>query len=174
MKNLIGIVVVVLAVAVGCGGSTRTLTATDVSNIPAGNAVGTSLSGSYLVVGASIDDCNCRTGSCSNVHAEIGVTYSIVQQDGALSLLDSGDVTGTPLLGSVDADDKFSVGGAAQIPSYAGQGVIYSLETGTFSVSGGVPTGTHYSVDSTIEGTISGIGYDCDIQASGATTYQGP
>ena len=55
----------VSVVFAGCGGSTRTLTPTDVSDIPSGSAVGTNLSGSYLVVSSSIDDCECRVGSCS-------------------------------------------------------------------------------------------------------------
>jgi len=159
---------------VGCGGSTRTLTATDVSNIPPGSAVGTSLSGTYLVTSSSIDDCNCRVGSCSQFHAEIGVTYTIVEQDGALSITDSGDATGTPLLGGVDLDDSFSAGGVAQIPTYLGQGAVYALETGTFSVSGGVPTGIHYSIDDTTTATITGISYDCDIHGSGSAQYEGP
>lgn len=164
----------VAVVFAGCGGSTRTLTATDVSNIPPGSAVGTDLSGSYLVVAAAIDDCDCRAGSCSQIHAEVGVTYTIVERDGALSVTDSGDTTGTPLLGGVDADNSFSVGGTAQIPSSVGQGSIYAMETGTFTVSGGVPTGTKFSVDETIVGTILGLTYDCDLHASGSTQYEGP
>ena len=163
----------VAAVFAGCGGSTRTLTATDVSNIPPGSAVGTDLSGSYLVGSATIDDCNCRTGSCSQIHAEVGVTYTVVEQDGALSITDSGDASGTPLLGGVDADNSFSVGGTAHIPSYVGQGVVYVMETGTFSVSSGVPTGMHFSGDETIVGTIGGVTYDCDVQSNGSTLYEG-
>ena len=158
----------------GCGGSTRTLTATDVSNIPPGSAVGTDLSGTYLVGSSSIDDCDCRVGSCSEFHAEIGVTYTIVEQDGALSISDSGDTTGTALLGGVDADNSFSAGGVAQVPSYLGQGVIYALEAGTFSVSGGVPTGVHFSIDETVKTTIGGTSADCDIHGSGSAQYEGP
>ncbi len=164
----------VSVVAVGCGGSTRTLTATDVSNIPPGSAVGTTLSGSYLVVSGSIDDCDCRVGSCSQFHVQIGVTYTVVEQDGALSITDSGDTTGTPLLGGVDADDHFSAGGVAQIPSYVGSGVIYALETGTFSVSGGAPTGMAFSIDETIKATVAGTSSDCDLHGSGSTQYEGP
>jgi hypothetical protein len=164
----------VAVVFAGCGGSTRTLTATDVSNIPTGSALGTALSGLYLVVSSAIDDCNCRTGSCSEIHAQVGVTDTIVEQDGALSITDSGDNTGTPLSGGVDANDSFSVGGTAQVPASTGQGVIYAMETGTFSVSGGVPTGVQFSVDETIVGTILGMTYDCDFHASGSAQYEAP
>ena len=175
MRSLVVTEALLLGVfLVGCGGSTRTLTATDVSNIPPGSAVGTDLSGSYLVVSAAIADCNCRTGSCSQVHAEVGVTYTIVEQDGALSITDSGDTTGTPLLGGVDADNSFSVGGTAQIPTYVGQGFVYVMQMGTFNVSGGVPTGMHFTADETIVGTIAGLTYDCDVQSNGSTLYEGP
>ena len=134
------------------------------------------LSGSYLVVSESIEGCVCRVGSCSNVRGEyeIGATQAVTQQDGALSLVDSGYRTDTPLLGGVDADNKFSVGGALQIPSYLGQGVIYSLRTGTFSVSAGVPTGMEFTVDASIIGSITDASFDCDIHASGSTRYEGP
>jgi hypothetical protein len=175
MKSLVVAGALLVAVVlVGCGGSTRTLTATDVSNIPPGSAVGTTLSGTYLVVSGSIDDCDCRVGSCSEFHAEIGVTYTIVEQDGALSITDSGDDTGTPLLGGVDADDSFSAGGVAQVPTYLGQGVIYALEEGKFSVSGGAPTGVSFSIDETVKTTIGGTTSDCDIHGSSSAEYEGP
>ncbi|HTB57160.1 MAG TPA: hypothetical protein VLC06_04775 [Polyangia bacterium] len=175
MKSLVVAGALLVAVVlVGCGGSTRTLTATDVSNIPPGSAVGTTLSGTYLVVSGSIDDCDCRVGSCSEFHAEIGVTYTIVEQDGALSITDSGDDTGTPLLGGVDADDSFSAGGVAQVPAYLGQGVIYALEEGKFSVSGGAPTGVSFSIDETVKTTIGGTTSDCDIHGSSSAEYEGP
>jgi hypothetical protein len=175
MRSLVvAAAVLVSVVLAGCGGSTRTLAATDVSNIPPGSAVGTDLSGSYLVVSGSIDDCDCRVGSCSQFHVEIGVTYTIVAQDGALSITDSGDDTGTPLLGGVDADNHFSAGGVAQIPSYVGSGVIYALETGTFSVSGGAPTGMSFSIDETTKTTIFGTTADCDIHGSSSAQYEGP
>ena len=161
-------------VVVGCGGSTRTLTATDVANIPPGSAVGTTLSGSYLVVSGSIDDCDCRVGSCSQYHVEIGVTYTVVEQDGALTITDSGDTTGTPLLGGVDADDSFTVGGVAQVPYYVGQGVIYAFESGKFNVSGGAPTGVSFSIDETVKTTIGATSADCDIHASSSAQYEGP
>jgi hypothetical protein len=164
----------VTVVSAGCGGSTRTLTPTDVSNIPPGSAVGTDLSGSYLVVSGSIDDCDCRVGSCSQFHAEIGVTYTVVEQDGALSITDSGDDTGTSLLGGVDADDHFSVGGVAQVPSYLGSGVMYALETGTFSVASGAPAGLSFSIDETIKTTILGTSTDCDVHGSSTAQYVGP
>jgi len=134
------------------------------------------LSGSYLVVRDSIEGCDCRVGSCSNVHgeSEIGATQVVTQQDGALSLVDSGYRTNTPLLGGVDADNKFSVGGGLEIPSYLGQGVTYSLRTGTFSVSDGVPTGMEYTIDSSITGSVTDVSYDCDIHSSGSTRYEGP
>ena len=62
----------------------------------------------------------------------------------------------------------------AQVPSYAGQGTLYVLETGTFSVSGGQPTGLSFSVDETIKATITGLSYDCDIHGSGSAQYEGP
>jgi hypothetical protein len=164
----------VSVVFAGCGGSTRTLTPADVSDVPPGNAVGTNLSGAYLVVSSSIDDCDCRVGSCSQFHVQIGVTYTVVQQDGALSITDSGDTTGTPLLGGVYADNHYSVGGVAVVPSYIGQGVLYAIEEGMFTVAGGVPTGLHFTVDETTKAMIAGASFDCDIHGSGSAVYEGP
>jgi hypothetical protein len=31
-----------------------------------------------------------------------------------------------------------------------------------------------YTIDSSITGSITGVGYDCDIHASGSTRYEGP
>lgn len=175
MKGLVVTAALSMVVAVvGCGGSTRTLTAMDVSNIPPGTAVGTELSGSYLVVSSSIDDCNCRAGSCSEFHGQPGATETMVQQDGALSIVDSGDSTGATALGGVNADDSFSAGIVDQIPSSVGQGVLYVLETGRFEVSAGVPTGMEFSADETITGTITGTAYDCDTHVSLSARYEGP
>ena len=175
MRSLIVAGALLVAVVFGgCGGSTRTLTATDVSNLPAGNAVGTNLSGAYLVVSSSLDDCDCRVGSCSEFHAQLGVTDTVVQQDGALSITDSADMTATALVGGVYADDRYSVGGMTVVPSSAGQGVLFALEEGMFTVSGGAPTGLRFTIDETIKATLGGLTFDCDLHGTGSAQYEGP
>lgn len=158
-------------VALGCGPTARTLTAQDVSNVAPGDATGTALSGTYLNTSASIDDCECRTGSCSTFRAQTGDTLTVVQTDGALMATDS---QGNVLTGGVDANDDFSCGGASMIPYLAGQGSLYTLMTGTFDVSGGQPTGMHFQLDETITGAVAGMTVDCNLLGSGSARYEGP
>jgi hypothetical protein len=147
------------------------LTAQDVSNVAPGNATGTELSGTYLLTSASLDDCECRAGPCSFFHSQAGDTLTIVQTDGTLTETDS---SGIVLTGGADANYGYSLGGVSMIPYTAGQGTEYSLQTGTFDVSGGQPTGMHLQIDETITGTLAGMNFDCDLLVSGSARYEGP
>jgi hypothetical protein len=159
-------------IAAGCGGSSaKTITPTEVNGIPAGNATGTALSGTYLLASSTIDDCACRVGSCAMIHAETGTTLMVVQDDGALTVTDSNNNVST---GGVNLDNTFTCGGAEAIPSSEGQGEIYALLDGTFQLSGGLPTTMQFQVSETITGTILGTNYDCDFVASGTARYEGP
>ena len=126
-----------------------------------------------VAICASIDDCDCRVGSCSEFHPQLGVTYTVVQQDGALSITDSGDTTATALVGGVYADNHYSVGGVGVIPSYVGQGVVFALEEGMFTVAGGAPTGLHFTIDDTTKATVGGVMLDCDVHGTGSAQYVG-
>lgn len=163
-----------LALVLGCGSSTRTLSSADVSNLPPGTASGTEFSGTYLETSATLEGCDCRAGSCALIHAGTpGVTFTVVQQDGMVTMSSSGDTTGTPVVGSVNPDGSFSVGAVAQIPYAVGSGVIYELSQGHFNVSGGLPTGMQFQGDETIRGTVEGITYDCDVRSSNIAVYEG-
>jgi hypothetical protein len=156
----------------GCGGSSaKTVTATDVTGIPAGDATGTTLSGTYLLASAAIEDCTCRVGSCAMIHAETGTTLMVVQQDGALTVTDS---NGNVSTGGVKLDDTFTCGGVETIPSAEGQGEIYALLDGTFQLSAGQPTAMTFQISETITGSILGVSYDCDFLGSGMARYEGP
>ena len=156
----------------GCGGpSAKTITAKDVNGIPAGDATGTALSGSYLLASAAIEDCTCRVGSCAMIHAQTGTTLMVVQQAGALTVTDS---NGNVSTGGVKLDDTFTCGGEAVIPSAEGQGQIYAVMDGTFQLSGGQPTAMTFQISETITGTILGMSYDCDFLGSGTARYEGP
>ena len=156
----------------GCGGGTptKTLTATNVSNVPPGNANGTALSGNYLITSSTIEGCDCRVGSCGFFHGTPGGTMTVTQQDGSLTFTDSG---AGEAAGGVNADDTFTAGGSSPIPDSSGQGEVYTLETGTFEVPGGVPTGMEFQADETITGTVEGGSYDCDLVVSVTARYEG-
>jgi hypothetical protein len=139
--------------------------------MPPGDATGTALSGTYLITSAAIEGCDCRVGSCGFFHSSTGGTLIAAQQDGSLTITSS---TGGALTGGVNADDTFSVGGPSPVPYSVGQGEVYTLQTGTFEVSGGVPTGMQFQAYETITGTLEGGSYDCDLVASGAARYEGP
>ncbi len=163
----------VLAVVIGCGGapSTETLTASDVTNIPPGTAVGAALSGSYVLESGGIDACNCRVGPCSFFHPGIGEVLNVSQQDGSLTITAAGATTS--ITGGVNADDTFTCGGT-DLPSYLSQGAEYGRETGRFSLSGGQPTGFSWEADITVTGSGSGLSFDCDLRGSFSAAYQGP
>jgi hypothetical protein len=157
-----------LAVVAGCDGSPalKRLSASDVTGIPPGNAVGTGLSGKYLVTSATDVACACRSGSCSMIHAATGALLTVVQQDGALTI---GVSSGGQLAGGVNADDTFRVGGASQ-----GSSTAYALETGTFTLAGGQPSEMQYEADVTVMATSGSVSYDCDVRTDATATYQGP
>lgn len=173
-RPCVGVVVAALAVlGSGCGGGgapTKTLTTTDVSNVPPGDASGTTLSGTYLITSSTIEGCDCRAGSCGFFHGQSGGTVTVAQQDGSLTLTPS---TGGPTTGGVDADDTFSAGGSSPIPYTVGMGEDYVLEAGTFEVAGGVPTGMQFQDYETITGTLNVGNYDCDLVLSIAARYEG-
>jgi hypothetical protein len=124
----------------------------------------------YLVTSATIEGCDCRVGSCGFFHGAAGGTVTVTQQDGSLTFTASGT---QPAVGGVNADDTFSVGGAFPLPYSVGQGEDYTVDTGTFEVSGGVPTGIQFQTYQTITGTLEGGSYDCDLVASVTARYEG-
>ncbi len=164
----------IVLTVVGCGGgpSTATLNAADVSNIPAGTAVGTELSGSYVIESGVIDACTCRVGPCSFFHAGIGEVVTVVQQDGALTIASSASPS-SAVTGGVNADGSFDCGGT-DAPSYLTQGTEYNRAMGTFHLAGGQPTGYSYQADDTVTGSGSGLSFDCDLHGSFSAAYQGP
>jgi len=148
-----------------------TVNATDVSGIPAGDATGTSLSGTYLITSASIEACLCRVGSCAMITAQTGGTLSFSQQGGGLSIIDQ---SGTVLTGGVNADLSYTCGGTATVPAGEGQGQVYGLQKGTFAVSGSTPTETQFQIYETLTATFLGASYDCDYVGAGIAHYEGP
>ncbi len=172
-RSFLGVGVACLAALVsGCGGGapTKTLTATNVSGMPPGDANGTALSGTYLVTSSTIEGCDCRVGSCGFFRGSPGGTVTVTQQDGSLTFTAPGT---QPAVGGVNADGTFSVGGAFSLPYSVGEGEDYTVDTGTFAVSGGVPTGIQFQSYQTITGTLEGGSYDCDLVASVTARYEG-
>src|SRR5262249_38307861 len=120
----------VLVVALGCGSSdqpSQTLSATDVGNLPPGNAVGTSFSGGYILDNVMVAACDCRVGSCSKVHGNKGDTFTLTEKDGALNMVEHSNANDVVYNGGIDHDGKFLVGGSV----VTDKSMAYSRISGT-------------------------------------------
>ncbi|HEX2673839.1 MAG TPA: hypothetical protein VHM25_23330 [Polyangiaceae bacterium] len=163
------LMVSVLWVALGCGSSDdspRTLSPSDVTNLPAGNAVGTTFSGVYVLDTATIARCDCRVGSCSMVRGSRGNRFTLTETDGALNVVLRSNSPDQIYNGGIDRNGQFLVGSTAVMDSYRS----YSLLSGTV-VAGA-------SIDATSQNTfVGGVGgddYDCDFTAELAISYVQP
>jgi hypothetical protein len=173
MKGLVFLGAAALSLGLGCGGepvALRTLSQADVSDIPLGNATGTELSGTYLLVESTLTGCRCRVGIC-DLHAGTGVSLTVLQQDGALTVTDS---LGNPSYGGVNANDTFVYGGVAPFDSANASGVELGIVHGLFAVSNGRPVNMEYVGQATLTGTLGSESYDCDLSLSATAEYQGP
>lgn len=160
-----------VTLAVGCGSSdqaSRTLTASDVSNLPAGNAVGTSFSGTYWLKDGMISACDCRVGECSRWHITKGDTFALAETDGALhvALHSNGNATDEMYSGGINRGGDFRVGSI--FPN--GGNNSYSL------LSGSVIAGVSIDAESrnSFLGKIDGDDFDCDLTAQLALSYLAP
>jgi hypothetical protein len=130
------------ALAVGCGSSSSDLSRGSVTSIPAGDATGTTASGSYhldVLTQACAGDCSYTVGGSRSSVCDVGVrqsaTITVTQADGRLQV-DAEDQTlyVSRLIGGVYRDGRFEVGGYAT----QGAGAVEILErvTGTVSAQG--------------------------------------
>ncbi len=168
MRGLVLVGAAVLSIGAGCGEPTalRTLTEADVSDIPAGNASGTEMSGTYLLVQSTLTGCRCRVGVC-DLHVGTGVTLTVVQQDGALTVT---DFSGNSSHGGVNVNYTFVYGGTSPLTS----GESFAIEHGLFTVSSGRPVNMQFDGQATLTGTIGYESYDCDLALAATADYQGP
>jgi hypothetical protein len=154
-------------VALGCGSSDHpppTLSPSDVTNLPAGNAVGTTFSGVYVLSNATIADCNCRVGSCAMWHGDKGDVFTLTETDGALHIDLSFNGSDELYDGSVDRNGAFRAGGSIVTASSK----AYSLLSGT------VKAGVSIDAESqnTFTGQLDGNDVDCDIVGKLQLTYE--
>jgi hypothetical protein len=150
----------------GCDGSgvePRTLTAADIQGMMMpGNAMGTAFSGTYATTAASIDGCRCRTGSCASFHPLPSSIAAIDQEDGVLTL--NGDC-----VGGVNSDGTFWCAASESVPG----GVNHGINTGSFTMSGGTPTGMQVTEEITLAQPIDGVLHDCDLRAHATARFVG-
>ena len=163
---------VVFSLGLGCGEPVplRTLTSADVSDIPPGNATGTELSGTYLLVQSSLTGCRCRVGRC-DFRVGTGATLTVLQQDGALTVTDS---AGNSSHGGVDAIGTFVYGGVSSLDSANASGEELGIVHGVFTMSNGRPVNRPIAGQATLTGTLGYESYDCDLALAGTAEYQGP
>ena len=157
-------VAVVLGLVAGCGDDLRTLTREDVSDVPAGDAVGMQFSGQYLTTSNTIESCNCRRGSCSTIRPVVGATLMITQTDGALQMTDP--LSSVLAHGGVDADGHYELGFLREELD----NIQYAFLEGRFASSGGTPTSMSAVQESTSHQSV----YDCDFKSQFVAAYQGP
>ena len=135
MRALAVVGAVVFSLGLGCAepAPLRTLTSADVSDIPPGDATGTELSGTYLLVQSALTGCRCRVGLC-DLRVSTGATLTVLQQDGALTATDS---AGNSSHGGVDASGTFVYGGVSTFDSANASGEELGIVHGFFTSSNG-------------------------------------
>jgi hypothetical protein len=172
MKRFVSWGVAALSVGLGCGEpvALRTLTQADVSDIPPGDATGTEVSGTYLLTQSTLTGCRCRVGVC-DLHAGTGVTLTVLQQDGALTITDS---SGNASHGGINDTLAYVCGGVSPFNASGSSGESYGIQHGLFTVSGGRPVDMQYDGQATLTGTVGSESYDCDLALSATAEYQGP
>ena len=159
---------------VACGGcddgpSLATLSRGDVVGMPAGNAIGATVSGWYTTVAGSYDACRCRVGRCSFIHATVGEMLLLTQQDGVLTMLPYGD--DFEFAGGINQDGEFWFGGAGEQPGL----IQNSRAHGRVMLANGQPLGFQATVESTViaSAAVADIDLDCDTLASMTADFVG-
>jgi hypothetical protein len=166
-----GVELVAVAMLVaGCvGGSAgeplRTITRVDVVDLPAGTATGTTYSGNYIIDTMFVSGCHCRVGLCSYFGASPFPEFSMLQQDGMLTVHDFVGVA----TGWIDADGSYAIGSAVE-DDY---GASYGLDEGKIGLVDGVPHSGRATLSMTVTGDF-GMNLDCDVRLSETFHYVGP
>jgi len=156
----------VLMAALGCGSSddsSRTVSASDVSNLPSGNAIGNAFSGVFRLDNATIVACDCRVGSCSRWHGNKGDTFTLTEMNGALHVVLRSNGQDQVYDGGINRGGDFRVGSSLTV----GSNTSYSILTGT------VVAGVSIAAESqnTFVGNIGGDDFDCDLSVKLAISY---
>ena len=167
----------VLTLTASCGTPPATLSAGDVTNLPAGTGTGSVVSGRYTVTKAAIDDCACRAGECSTLNAQPTGHFQAVQQNGALTLnVDDGNGNSGAMTGGVNADLSFKVGSAVMNTTngFAHVTHAWTLIIGAFALNNGRPASLHAEESGTVLSQILGRTYDCDLRVTVDADFTGP
>ena len=161
---------VVLAALLGplsCGSGSearlKTLSKDDVTDLPAGNAVGTAFSGTYAIESSDLVGCHCRQGPCSKWQASSSHHQLVVTEtNGALQIVENG----TAFNGGIDRDGRFWCGS----DSSTAQCSVLNRWEGTAIAQ----TSLDVVSDMTVLGMVDGQYYDCDAEARFQALYVGP
>lgn len=156
---------------VACGSSDQsslTLTGADVSNLPPGNAVGTSFSGTYLLKDGKIAACECRVNECSRWSVSRGDTFTFTETNGSLHVLlhsttNTAGAMGQMYDGGINRGGDFRAGSTLVRDG----GTFYALLSGTLvpGVSADVESRT------TTKGKVAGEDFDCDLVLDATLSY---
>lgn len=178
MRTVAGCVALALLVSLAsCGGADLTprgasdcLTDADVSNLPAGDATGTAISGTYVSTAGISQLCReCNQNQVSDVcssldpKVEAGQEILVTQTDGVLTIAGS-EATYT---GGVNADGTFVVGGSRPAVDDQGKTVGTVLARYEGSISGDTIT-----IASKVRLTATVAGVVVDTEFSGTITYE--
>jgi hypothetical protein len=153
-----------------CGSSDQpspTVTATDVSNLPKGDATGSSFSGVYVLKDGMIASCDCRVGSCSAWHVERGDTFTLSETDGALHVL-------LHVYGTTNGPDQMYDGGINRGGDFrVGSTFVVDGNTSYSVLTGTVVPGVSIAAESrnTYVGKIGGDDFDCDLSVHLSLSY---
>jgi len=160
-----------LMLAAACSGSddtSRTVTRADVTNLPPGNATGSTYSGVYVLSDGVISACDCRKGSCSQVRVAKGDTFTLTQTDGALhvTLRSAANTTDQLYDGGINRGGDFRVGSSFMVEN----NVSYSLLSGTVTAEVSVDAQSRV----TFVGAVGGEDYDCDFTGDLVLSFSKP
>jgi hypothetical protein len=133
-----------VALAVVLGGCDEQLSDADVTDLPAGDALGDAFAGDYTMelvtlacdgLCAPIEVSDLVRLSVCDVGARQSGTARVTQQDGRLQLDVAGALQASRLIGGVDSDGSFTVGGITTAASQAR--TFRSRIEGTLDATGG-------------------------------------
>lgn len=165
VRSSILVLLIGVSLLSGCGssGDTSTISKSDVTDLPHGNASGTSFSGTYKIETSTLVGCNCRSGPCSGIHSSTGHELVVTQTDGTLEIVENKT---DDYRGGINQDGKFWCGVDASTSSTA----LFFRWQGTAVVAKSLDVVSNI----TVVGTLDGQYYDCDAEAHFQAPYLGP
>jgi len=142
----------------------RRITASDVTTVPPGTAVGSYFAGDYSITSGQVEACSCRVGNCATIHVVVGTVLTVTQTDGMIQI---GDPSSTEVCaGGVDSDGSFHCTGEVMQTD----ALTFVVASGQFEFANSAVSALHQTEE--ISATLPTI--DCDIRVYMSAQFIGP